>query len=147
MKRAELLKMLEDWRRAGIYRLPPCGRTVLLETAETAGLACFQVSFADADRIGRALGKLGQALGFPDWYGQNLDALKDCLTDLSWCQAPGYVLIISRSEILYADDPVGFQALNEVFAAAVAEWRSQACPMWVFYDLPADELATLATLG
>jgi RNAse (barnase) inhibitor barstar len=147
MKRAELLNVLEDWRRAGIYRLPPRGRAVVLEAAETAGLACFQVSFADADRIGRALGKLGQALGFPDWYGQNLDALKDCLTDLSWCQAPGYVLIILRAETLYAEDSVGFQALNEVFAAAVAEWRSQACPMWVFYDLPADELATLATPG
>ena len=66
---------------------------------------------------------------------------------MSWCQAAGYVLIIARAEILHAEDQVGFQALNEVFAAAVAEWRSQACPMWVFYDLPADELATLATLG
>jgi hypothetical protein len=147
MKRDELLNVLVDCRRAGIYRLPPCGRTELLEAAEAAGLACFQVSFADADRIGRALGELGQALGFPEWYGQNLDALKDCLTDLSWCQAAGYVLIIARAEILYAEDQVGFQALNEVFAAAVAEWRSQACPMWVFYDLPADELAILATHG
>ena len=26
---------------------------------------------------------LAQALSFPDWYGGNLDALFDCLTDLS----------------------------------------------------------------
>lgn len=25
---------------------------------------------------------LAKALGFPDWYGGNLDALYDCLTDL-----------------------------------------------------------------
>lgn len=24
---------------------------------------------------------LAEALGFPDWYGKNLDALYDCLTD------------------------------------------------------------------
>jgi len=30
---------------------------------------------------------------------------------LSWCQAAGYVLIIARAEILYAEDQVGFQAL------------------------------------
>ena len=24
------------------------------------------------------------ALGFPDWFGHNLDALADCLRDLSW---------------------------------------------------------------
>ena len=26
---------------------------------------------------------MAQALAFPDWYGGNLDALFDCLTDLS----------------------------------------------------------------
>ena len=27
--------------------------------------------------------RLARGLGFPDWYGGNLDALYDCLTDLS----------------------------------------------------------------
>ena len=27
-------------------------------------------------------GKIGEALAFPSWYGANLDALYDCLTDL-----------------------------------------------------------------
>ena len=26
--------------------------------------------------------RIADALGFPDWYGHNLDALMDCLTDL-----------------------------------------------------------------
>ena len=26
--------------------------------------------------------RIAAALGFPDWYGHNLDALMDCLTDL-----------------------------------------------------------------
>lgn len=26
---------------------------------------------------------LAEALSFPDWYGRNLDALYDCLTDIS----------------------------------------------------------------
>lgn len=29
-----------------------------------------------------ALEAIGEALGFPEWYGHNLDALWDCLTDL-----------------------------------------------------------------
>lgn len=28
-------------------------------------------------------GWLAENLGFPDWYGRNLDALYDCLTDLT----------------------------------------------------------------
>lgn len=31
----------------------------------------------------RLHGWLSESLGFPDWYGGNLDALYDCLTDLS----------------------------------------------------------------
>ncbi len=27
--------------------------------------------------------KLAESLGFPEWYGNNLDALHDCLTDIS----------------------------------------------------------------
>lgn len=34
------------------------------------------------DRAGVLRG-IGAALGFPDYYGQNLDALWDCLTDLT----------------------------------------------------------------
>ena len=32
--------------------------------------------------LDEALSALGSALGFPDHYGNNLDALADCLTDL-----------------------------------------------------------------
>nr|MBP6708536.1 hypothetical protein [Accumulibacter sp.] len=63
-----------------------------------------------------------------------------------WCQAAGYVLIICRAEVLLAEDPAAFAVLNEVFAAAIAEWREQDFPMWVFYDLRADGLATLPAL-
>ncbi|MEU6153796.1 barstar family protein [Actinosynnema sp. NPDC047251] len=40
-----------------------------------------------------ALAAIGQALDFPDYYGQNLDALYDCLTDLSWLPAGEHVLV------------------------------------------------------
>lgn len=32
------------------------------------------------------------ALEFPGWYGRNWDALADCLRDLSWLPADGYLL-------------------------------------------------------
>ncbi|MEU4802668.1 barstar family protein [Actinosynnema sp. NPDC023587] len=40
-----------------------------------------------------ALAAIGQALDFPDHYGQNLDALYDCLTDLSWLPPGEHVLV------------------------------------------------------
>ena len=146
MKQSELLTVLADARQAGIYHLSPSGQAAVREAAPTAGLACFDISFADSGRIDTVLTQLGYDLDFPDWYGRNLDALKDCLTDFSWCQAAGYVLIICRAEVLLAEDPAAFAVLHEVFAAAIAEWREQDFPMWVFYDLRADGLATLPAL-
>ena len=34
-----------------------------------------------------AMDQLGTSLGLPDWWGRNLDALHDCLTDGSFCLA------------------------------------------------------------
>jgi hypothetical protein len=38
------------------------------------------------------------------------------------------VLIISGAETLDAENPAAFKALNDVFAAAIAEWRVQGSP-------------------
>jgi hypothetical protein len=51
------------------------------------------------------------------------------------------VLFISGAENLDAESPAAFKTLNDVFAAAIAEWRVHDLPMWVFYDLRADGLA------
>ncbi|TMQ76193.1 barstar family protein [Candidatus Accumulibacter phosphatis] len=147
MSQNDLQNLLVDAIQAGIYHLPVTAHRVVKAAAEAAGLACFDVSFDDSDCIDSVLSTLGRDLDLPEWYGHNLDALKDCLTDFSWFEAAGYVLIITRAEILQAQDPVSFHAVNEVFAAAIAEWRLQDLPMWVFYDLRADGLAALPTLA
>ena len=41
-----------------------------------------------------AIAAIAEALDFPDWFGQNLDALYDSLTDLSWLPAGEYVLVV-----------------------------------------------------
>lgn len=41
-----------------------------------------------------AISAIASALDFPSWFGQNLDALYDSLTDLSWLPAGEYVLVV-----------------------------------------------------
>ena len=40
-----------------------------------------------------AIEAIADALSFPAWSGRNLDALYDCLTDLSWLPAGEHVLV------------------------------------------------------
>lgn len=145
MSQNTLQTLLEDSRRAAIYHLPAAVQGAVRIAANAAGFACFEVNLGDSGRIDVALTRLGHGLGFPAWYGNNFDAMKDCLTDLSWCQAPGYLLIISGARRLQAADTAAFRTLNAVFATAIDEWRSQGVPMWVFHDLHARGLATFPT--
>jgi hypothetical protein len=98
MTQKDLQALLEDSRQAGIYRLPHGDRRALRDAAEAAGFACFEADLGDSDQIHGVLTRLGRQLGFPEWYGGNFDALKDCLSDISWREECGYLLILSRAE-------------------------------------------------
>jgi RNAse (barnase) inhibitor barstar len=72
-----------------------------------------------------ALDAIGAAMNFPAWYGRNLDALYDCLVDLSW-QPPGeHVLVWTGYLEFEAADPDGYHAVLAVLddAAAVSSGR------------------------
>ena len=150
MSKAPNQKTLQDLlaqpQQANIYHLPHHGQTGLTKAAKALGFACFKVDLEESDHMGKILSALGDGLHFPEWYGTNLDALNDCLTDFSWREAPGYVITISGADALHAE-PNSFAALNEVLSSAIEEWRSRDVPLWIFYDLRADGLATLPTLA
>ncbi|MFT7837457.1 barstar family protein [Saccharothrix sp. BKS2] len=48
---------------------------------------------AGARTRAEVLAAVADALDFPDWFGHNLDALYDCLTDLSWLPPGEHVLV------------------------------------------------------
>ncbi|GAA2995100.1 barstar family protein [Actinokineospora diospyrosa] len=62
---------------------------------------------------------LASALSFPDWFGHNLDALYDCLTDLSWLPEGDIKLVWTDSEVLAGADPTGYAGIREVLDDAV----------------------------
>jgi RNAse (barnase) inhibitor barstar len=67
---------------------------------------------------GGLLAEVGRALAFPDWFGQNFDALADCLTDLS---GPGTVLLWDGWGPLARADRQAFDIAVDVFADRSAE--------------------------
>jgi hypothetical protein len=50
------------------------------------------------------LRQLARDLLFPDYFGENWDALIDCLSDLSWNQAPEAVIDHASLPLLSTDD-------------------------------------------
>jgi hypothetical protein len=47
--------------------------------------------------------ELAAALQFPYYFGENWDALNECVADLSWLPAEGYLLVITDGAQILAD--------------------------------------------
>ena len=126
--------------RAGIFKLARNDFAALREAASELGFACFFVDLSQAHNVPGFIKALRSGLNFPDWFGDNLDAVNDCLTDFSWQPAPGYVIAIDGFATLAAS-PSAFAAFNQVVASAVEEWRGRDIPFRVFYLIDGSSLA------
>jgi len=121
----DLCYLLKNPNGAGVYRLN-CSLEALHESIVCAGFTVFEVDIAAAHGKGEVLAELARSLKAPDWFGHNWDALADALGDLSWCKAPGYVLL------LRGEHP-GDDLLDDILYATVEFWRLQGKPFWVFF--------------
>jgi RNAse (barnase) inhibitor barstar len=117
---SKLLERMKDASRSGVYR--STDDAVILEVLRGSGFDVIALSFAAAQGKESALKALAEALGFPEWFGGNWDALEDCLSDLSWRDAPGWVLIFRDFKGLSRDD---FGVLVDVLAGTAESWAER----------------------
>lgn len=68
-----------------------------------------------------ALDAIAVAMEFPEYFGRNLDALYDCLTDLSWLSPGTHVLLWRDSCVLRNSDATAFQTICAVLEDAVRD--------------------------
>jgi hypothetical protein len=117
---SKLRERLEDASRSGVYRVTRADEV-------RDALRGSKVAIASVDLGQPVFEAFSRALGFPDWFGGNWDALEDCLTDLSWRQAAGHVLLLEgRGESA---------ELLDVLRSAAQFWSGQGKPFFaVFVD-------------
>jgi len=133
-----------DESKAGLFKLDRNNLEAMLAAASELKLACFHVDLKNARNIPGFIKAMKRDLAFPSWFGDNLDALNDCLTDLSWHPAPGYVITLDGLSELTAS-PTSFAAFNQVLASAVEEWKARDKPFWIFYLTDTPESASNST--
>ena len=75
-----------------------------------------------ADSKAAFLAEVGETLGFPDWYGQNFDALADCLHDVG-AGTDGVVLLWDGWATLARADERAFSVALSVLGSRVAADR------------------------
>lgn len=132
--------------RAGVYRLPPGQDSAALPPlVRRLSFIGFTADLAADKTLSAVLGSLGKSLRFPEWYGRNLDALHDCLTDPDWLPGPslakGGIVVLTGLDTLHGRHPADFNRLVEVLASAAEIQRDSGVPLWVLVvgearDLP-----------
>jgi len=66
--------------------------------------------------------EFARALAFPDYFGHNWDALEECLADLEWLPAKGYILLITDTQAVLPEAEEDYDTLLEILDDAGEAW-------------------------
>ena len=127
MSESKLLQRLHDAKRSGVYRA----------TSEHAILECTHGRDLDVVTIDARQAHfqaIAQALAFPDWFGNNWDALEDALANLP---GEGHVLLLHGAPAATGDD---LGILLDVLDASAGFWKSHGKPFFALAVDPARAL-------
>jgi len=115
--------------------LTPAAAAALCVFARSLGFACARIDVAGCRDKAELLARVAEALEFPAWFGGNWDALFDCLTDLSWRPAAGYLFVFEHAAGLREAAPDVFATTVAILGDAATAWRGRDVPFRAFVSL------------
>ncbi|MGE0310143.1 MAG: barstar family protein [Lautropia sp.] len=113
-------------------------RTELERAAARADQVLLRSDCQQARDKATVLSKIGEDLALPSWFGRNLDALYDCLTELHpnrEADKPGFVVILENLPDSKGFDRDDRAALLDVFREAADHFYDTHTAFRVFYSV------------
>jgi RNAse (barnase) inhibitor barstar len=130
---------MDDWKRvfgsylnSGVYIVGQGLNEADIKKA--ASINRLDFTLIDLTKVnGKAtfLKKTAHALHFPTYFGMNWDALNDCLTDMSWKSAAGYVLRFTQFRSLTEKATADAKVISQIFDLSAKYWRQKKIPFYV----------------
>ncbi len=128
----DALKTLLDGKKGGVFFLPEHALPKDVQAAaKRAKFAYFHIEGKSIARKEQLLNHVATSLRFPDYFGGNWDALEECLTDMEWVDAPGYLIYYDHIDALAATHPDQLQTFVEICRDAVTSWKEDGTPFVV----------------
>jgi hypothetical protein len=116
----------------GVYRfLGRAAPETICALAEAAGWRCFHLDGTQVAAKLTLLDAVAGAAGFPAYCGRNWDALEECLRDLSWAPARGYLILWDDARVLAKADPRAYATALDILRSASEHWQSKGIPFVV----------------
>ena len=128
----EALEGLLEANRGGLWFVASHVDTKALQSlAKRCGFAFFHIDGKNIARKEQLLNHAATALRFPAHFGDNWDALEECLADMEWVDADGYVIYYDHIDGLLGAHPDQFETFVEIVRDAVASWKADDTAMVV----------------
>ena len=143
MSGIEVGALLADASQAGAYFVDARDREALVEAGNALQFAVLPVDLRACSDAYTAMLEIAEALQFPDWFGENLDAMTDCLGDLSWLPSQGYVLVFEHTGDWRAKEPETFSTVLDVLNETAMRWAANRVPFWTFLPVSTRELEAI----
>ena len=102
-----------------------------------AAAAAAKLKFCAVDLHGvggksELLDALGKGLKLPDHFGDNWDALADCLEDSDWLGGSGMAIVLRHAGTYGKNYRTDWKTLEEILGEASEYWQERHKPFWVF---------------
>ena len=143
----KLPDILRDVKASGAYLLESGAPANDVEKlAQENGFAFFLLRGNEIHTKADFLSSAAAALSFPDYFGNNWDAFEDCLTDMSWQEARGYVLLLDDFGPFAEHSPDEFHTALEIFKDSAVFWADRQKAFVVLLRGPSSEKPELPAI-
>lgn len=111
-----------------VIELTPEAAAAIVQFARSLGFDAVRIDLAGCTDKAGLLDRTAEALGFPAWFGGNWDAFFDCLADLGWRRAAGYVLVYENTGDLRRHAPESLDTAVAILGDAAVAWETRGTP-------------------
>ncbi|MBW4470165.1 MAG: barstar family protein [Stenomitos rutilans HA7619-LM2] len=142
-----LIAVLKGTSSPGLYTLEtPISTDELVTLSQKHGARLFSLNGAGISNKAEFLHAIATALSFPDYFGQNWDALEDCLTDLDWLEGDRLVLLYDQPDRFAQADSSEWLVALDILRSTVDYWLTNDRAFSVFFKGSNTNLVGLESL-
>lgn len=124
---------LVDLKKASTISVHFARSDELEDNLHSLGLAVLEGSVADVKTDEELFAVIASAMRFPDYFGNNWDALDECLGDMDWLPAEGYLLVIRNSAEGWSQSPYVLGRFLTAWLEASEYWVQEKTPFHLVF--------------
>ena len=125
------LPALADLEMAGVHAWKGDANAPAAAAA-AANLRFHAVNLKDVGSKTELLAALAKGLALPEHFGDNWDALADCVEDDDWFGRRGSVIALTHTATYRKAHGPDWTTLEDILGEASDYWRERHKPFWVF---------------